>query len=524
MTFYENLKLHLRAGVPALYVESHEWMRFHHIIQECCGAPEVGKRLFIWNPLEGFIPEPKGGPDSADPVKLLRFLNSAGLRDSVYVLERFDSCLEGNDPPAFLAMAMRRLRDRHSHIVILSPTMNIPDAVKKEFTVLDFPLPDRKEIRAALKQVGGEFGLTGAKMVDPAPPILDSVRGLGASEILNAFSKAAVDRGKITAEEIPMLVGEKEQIIRKSGYLEFVRTEDACKIGGLDALVEWLGRRRGAFGAKAREAVLNAPKGVLLLGVPGTGKSLCAKVVAREWKMPLLRLDMGRVFGGVVGESESNIRNAIKVAEGLEPCVLWIDEIEKGLSGGASAGGELDGGTAARVFGSLLTWMQEKTKEVFVFATANDLSRLPPELLRKGRFDEIFFVDLPGKKARKSIFRIHLERKKQKNVDISDELLRKTEGFSGSEIEAVVNEALFLAYEADKKNPQIKAEGMLRSRREIVPLSSTMEGVIGKIRKWAEKRCRKANDPEDDEPKIQPDDAPRLRAGISNPFAEDDGE
>ena len=522
MTFSENLTLHLRAGVPALYVESHEWLRFRDEIKRCCGSGEVGKSPFFWNPLDGFdAPRPDDGPKSKTPLALIEFLNQTESTDSVFVLEFFDQHLNGKDIPASFAVAIRRLRDSGNHVVILSPTMNIPETVREEFTILDFPLPGRDEIRTALEKIG-----LPKDKVDTAPPILDSVRGLGASEILNAFSKAKVARGQITAEEIPLLIGEKEQIIRKSGYLEYVRTEDAGKIGGLNALEEWLERRRNAFGAKAREAKLNAPKGVLLLGVPGTGKSLCAKVVAREWKMPLLRLDMGRVFGGIVGKSESNIRNVIKVAEGLEPCVLWIDEIEKGLSGGASSSGELDGGTATRVFGALLTWMQEKTKEVFVFATANDLSRMPPELLRKGRFDEIFFVDLPGREARKDIFRIHLDRKGQDVARLSElvpgKLLDETEGYSGSEIEAVVNEALFLAYEPGKV-PQVTVKNLLQASSEIVPLSSTMGDVIAKIREWADQRCRKANDLKDAPPKIHPGDGPNLRAEISNPFAEDDG-
>ena len=522
MTFPENLKILLRAGAPALYVETHEWQRFHTVVQGCCKDAEVRKSPFFWNPMEGFDhPRPEGAPEGPDTADVLNFLNESELRDSVYVLEFFDRYLVEQDYPAFLAVAVRRLRGLGSHVIIQSPTLNIPETVRNDFTVLDFPLPERNDIKSILSTVRKDQKLPSAEKDDSAA-ILDSVRGLGSTEIWNAFSKAAVDRGRITAEEIPMLIEEKEQIIRKSGYLEFVRTEDASDIGGVNALKEWLKRRRNAFGAKAREANLSAPKGVLLLGVPGTGKSLCAKVVAREWKMPLLRLDMGRVFGGVVGESELNIRNAIKVAEGLEPCVLWIDEIEKGLSGGASSSGELDGGTSTRVFGSLLTWMQEKKKEVFVFATANDLSRMPPELLRKGRFDEIFSVDLPGKKAREAIFRIHLDRKGQNHCKPSGTLLDKTEGYSGSEIEAVVDEAVFLSYQPGKP-PKVDEAGLLKAAGEMVPLSSTMAPVIAATRKWADKRCRKASDPDDDKPpNIHPGGGPRLRTEIPNPFVTED--
>ena len=517
MAFRDDLKLHLQAGVPALYVESHEWMRFHAAVRHCC--EETRKTLHIWNRLEGFKPVPETPDSVQDPMDVVALLNETDLEDRVFLLESFS--LEDSDVAASLAVAMRRLRDQRNHVIILTPTLEIPVILQQEFTVLDFPLPNRDEIRLSLKSTGASIGVPEGD-IDFASPILDSVRGLGASEIVNAFSKVAAGRKKVTAEEIPLLVAEKEQIIRKSGYLEFIRTESAGQIGGLGSLKEWLELRKNAFGLAAQQAGLNAPKGVLLLGVPGTGKSLSAKVVAREWQMPLLRLDMGRVFGGMVGESESNIRNAIKVAEGLAPCVLWIDEIEKGLSGGSGSSGELDGGTATRVFGSLLTWMQEKTKEVFVFATANDLSRLPPELLRKGRFDEIFFVDLPGSKARKEIFRIHLGSKGQGKVEPTDELVRKTEAFSGAEIEAVVNEALFFAYQPEE-TPEVTAAHLMEAAENVVPLSSTMGDVITRIRQWAQKRCRKANDPEDTPPNTVSGDQPRLRAEISNPFEDDNG-
>ena len=488
MTFYENLKLHLRAGAPALYVESHEWRRFRDEVEQCC--EDLDKQLFIWNALRG-LGEIKLGRTRSEnwndglrpPERLLEHLRDKLEENAVYVLEFFNfAIMEGADLAPHFAAAIRPLRDRKSHVVVRSPTLKIPEAVRNEFAVLEFPLPRPEDIRDLLKQVKSDFGLEAAHDDDR---ILDAVRGLGTTEIWNAFSKAAAHCKKITTAEIQMLVDEKEQIIRKSGYLEFIRTDIGMEnVGGLDKLKEWLNERKKTFGEEAREAGLDAPKGILLVGVPGTGKSLCAKAVAREWEMPLLRLDMGRVFGGIVGESESNIRNAVKVAEGLAPCVLWIDEIEKGLSGVASSSGELDGGTSTRVFGSFLTWMQEKNKEVFVFATANDLRRMPPELLRKGRFDEIFFVDLPGKKAREDIFHIHLKRKKQKADILTDGLISETEGFSGSEIEGVVGEALVKAYNKREKDkpPVVKTKDMLDIAKGIVPLSTTMRETIEGLR------------------------------------------
>lgn len=498
MAFYNDLKLHLQADVPAMYVESSEWARFQETTAQCC--EEMGKSLFAWNPLDGLVrladgepSVPSDGPDKRDFFEVVEHLHGNALKNSVFVLEFADRYMVGDDgrqeASAFAAM-VRGLRGKRNHVIIFSPFLAVPEAVKSEFAMLDFPLPRRDDIRQILVEICNVKDKT-----DDADAIVDSVRGLGSTEIRNAFAKAAVNHeGKITAEQIPELVAEKEQIIRKSGYLEFIRTEtDMRQVGGLESLKEWLQSREKGFGVKARDAKLSAPKGVLLLGIPGTGKSLCAKVVAHRWNMPLLRLDMGRVFGGLVGESESNIRNAIKVAEGLAPCVLWIDEIEKGVSGGAGASGERDGGTAVRVFGTFLTWMQEKEEDVFVFATANDLSRLPPELLRKGRFDEIFFTDLPGKEARKRIFGIHLQSKGQ-SLKPTDELVKYTEGFSGSEIEAVVNEACYLAYDENKGELRVTVQHLLDViKTPVVPLSATMHERIEELRKWAVVRCRKAS-------------------------------
>ena len=232
------------------------------------------------------------------------------------------------------------------------------------------------------------------------------------------------------------------------------------------------------------------PKGLLLVGVQGCGKSLTAKAVASQWKLPLLRFDLGKVFSGLVGSSEENIRKAIKLAESIAPCILWIDEIEKGLSGFASSNFS-DAGTAARVFGTFITWLQEKTKPVFVIATANDISQLPPELLRKGRFDEIFFVDLPGSEERKEIFRIHLEKRYRspKHFDL-DLLPNYSEGFSGAEIEQVIISALYDAFEHGRP---LTTHDLVKSLQETVPLSRTMAEHISALREWSKTRARSAS-------------------------------
>ncbi|SMN00161.1 hypothetical protein SPONN_1326 [uncultured Candidatus Thioglobus sp.] len=510
MAFYNELKTHLEAGIPAIYVETTEWMRFGSELKQCC--EELGKESVFWNIVEGI------NGKYTDFVELLNYLKSGKVENTVIVLEFADRYFDEPDTHRMFAIMLRSLRDNKNQVIVLAPSLNLPNTLEKEFAILDFSLPDREAIEQILMQVSKDFEIT--ENADTANEILDAVRGLGTTEIWNAFAKVAVNSKKITAEQIPQLIAEKEQIIRKSGYLEFIRTNESMhSVGGLDGLKTWLEDRKIAFGSEARAKKIDAPKGVLLLGIPGTGKSLSAKAIAKEWKMPLLRLDMGRIFGGLVGESESNIRNAIKTAESLEPCVLWIDEIEKGLSGGASSGGERDGGTSVRVFGSLLTWMQEKDKEVFVFATANDVSKLPPELLRKGRFDEIFFVDLPDKKERKDIFDIHLKNKDQ-NLKPTDELLDKTEGFSGAEIEAIVKEGLFLAHRenANTQNKvKISAKNLIDAQEPIVPLSTTMQELITGLRDWAKNRCRLASTATP--PNIQSNPkSTQLKQEISNPF------
>ena len=515
MSFDRELKKHIKAGIPAMYVETTEWDRFYAELQRACG----GIKLRRWNSLEGW----ENNKDCVDFGLFVRELHeeleSGNQGRSITVIEYADDIVfESRELPVLLAVLLRKLRERNHQIIVVAPTLNLPHAVKSDFSILSLPLPGREDIKIMLESTPGlEEG-----NFDSADEILDSVRGLGTEEIRNAFSKVAAEFNRITAEEISHLVAEKEQIIRKSGYLEYINTDvDLGKdIGGLKNLKKWLESRRIAFGTEARQRKLQAPKGVLLLGIPGTGKSLSAKAVARTWKMPLLRLDMARIFGGLVGESESNMRKTIKIAESMEPCVLWVDEIEKGLSGGQ--GGERDGGTSARVFGTFLTWMQEKQEEVFIFATANDISKLPPELLRKGRFDEIFFVDLPSKEARKTIFKIHLKAKDQEKVEPTDELLEATEGYSGAEIEAIVNEAHFSAHNENSEEPKIHAKNIIDAARNVTPLSRTMRETIMDLRRWAKDRCREADEDAPPEITIDGTDRPRLPQESHNIFMKSD--
>ncbi|MFC1705214.1 AAA family ATPase, partial [Planctomycetota bacterium] len=323
--------------------------------------------------------------------------------------------------------------------------------------------------------------------------IAEAALGLTAVEAENVFAKSIVQFKRF---DLDVIHKEKEQIIRKSGILEFLRPpETVSGIGGLNLLKSWLSKRGSAFTKKAREFGLPEPKGILLLGVPGCGKSLTAKAVGNLWKLPLLRLDMGRVFGSLVGSSEENIRRAIRTAESVAPCILWLDELEKGLSGVQSSGAS-DAGTTSRVFGTFVTWLQEKQSAVFVIATANQVKLLPPEILRKGRFDEIFFVDLPSAEERESIWRIHISHastrthpRDPKDFDVQA-LSEASEGYSGAEVEQSVTSAL---YDAFDQGMDLATEGLLQAIEETVPLSQTMQEDITAMREWAKTRARFAS-------------------------------
>jgi len=284
---------------------------------------------------------------------------------------------------------------------------------------------------------------------------------------------------------------EKQQIIRKNGLLEYYATQETfANVGGLSVLKEWLSKRAVAFTAEARDFGLPPPKGILMLGVQGCGKSLCAKAVSSLWQLPLLRFDMGRMFGSLVGSSEENVRRAIAVAESVAPAILWVDEIDKAFAG-SQGSGSTDGGTTARVFGTFLTWLSEKTAPVFVVATANDISQLPPELLRKGRLDEIFFVDLPAPEERAAIFRIHLLKRGRDPAKFDlVALAEASRDFSGAEIEEAIISALFDAFYAKE---HLATALVLVALAQTVPLAKTMDEQINRLRSWTEGRARNAS-------------------------------
>ena len=495
--FVRELDTLVRARYPLIYLVSWEEQRLDTILDEL--AKRHGKALIGWSVTKGLrrLGGTRGGgvvEGAREPMEALAAIEKL-TEPSLVVLKDFHPYL--NDPSVIrgLRELAQSLKTTYTTVILLSPVLQIPTELEKEMTVLDVPLPTHDELYGLLKEIA-EVVVKGNRASvslrrDDADAIAKAAQGLTLSEAENAFAKAIASDSRLAKEDIGLILDEKRQVIRKSGLLEYYPTEEQfANVGGLENLKTWLSRRGNAFSEPARRFGLPEPKGLLLLGVQGCGKSLTAKAIASSWKMPLLRLDMGRIFSGLVGSSEENLRRAIRVAESVAPAVLWIDEIEKGLSGAGSSGVS-DGGVTARVFGTMLTWLQEKTAPVFVVATANRIDMLPPELLRKGRFDEIFFVDLPARPEREEIFRIHLGRRgrEPEGFDLGA-LAAAAEGFSGAEIEQVVVAAL---YDAFAEGKELEQRHLARAVSETFPLATTMREDIQKLREWAKTRTRPAS-------------------------------
>ena len=495
--FVQELDTLVRARYPLVWLVTWEEQRLEAILGGL--ADSHGKQLLTWSVGRGFrrppgarTPPPEGGEE---PLAALRAVEKLG-EPSLVVLKDFHPFLQ--DP-----VVVRALRDLAQHLkstfttlFVLSPTLSIPVELEKDVSVLDVPLPTYRDLLQLLKEIvelvrrnrRAEVALS----KDDADQLLRAAQGLTLSEAENAFAKAIATDGRLSRDDVELVLEEKRQVIRKSGLLEYFPADARlADVGGLGHLKRWLDRRGAAFSEAARQFGLPEPKGLLLLGVQGCGKSLTAKAIAAQWRLPLLRLDLGRIFSSYIGSSEENLRRAIRVAESVAPVVLWVDEIEKGLSG-AGGPGNADSGVSARVFGGLLTWLQEKTAPVFVVATANQIANLPPELLRKGRFDEIFFIDLPAAPERREILDIHLRKRRRDPARFDLAALdAATEGFSGAELEQAVVAGL---YEAFAEGGELSQAHLARAVAESLPLSTTMREEIHRLRAWALDRTRPASD------------------------------
>jgi ATP-dependent 26S proteasome regulatory subunit len=487
----QEIEVLVRSKYPVLYIVSWEERRVEEALGGVCKA--LKRQLYTWSLTQGMKPEIRPMKDSPLGQELQALASILEAPDgSVFLLKDFHPYMKDNRVVRLLRDLAQRLRGKSQTIVLMGPVLNLPTDLEKDVTVIDFGLPGAEEIAKKLDQlvaaVRDNPAVDTTISPDQREQLVKSAQGLTLDEVESVFARSVVEKKRFDVETV---LDEKRQIVRKSGLLEYYPAETHLKeVGGMELLKEWLDKRRNAFSDKARVFGIPAPKGMLLLGVQGCGKSLLAKAVAAHWNLPMLKMDVGRIFGSLVGQSEENIRRAIKVAESVAPCILWADELEKGFAG-ISGSGVSDSGTTARVFATFLTWMQEKTSPVFLIATANDVSALPPEMLRKGRFDEIFFVDLPDEEERRQIFAIHLSKRKRapENYDLQ-KLSSAAKGFSGAEIEQVVVGALYYAFDQER---ELSMDDLLFEAKSIVPLSVMMREEIDELRTWAEMRTRPAS-------------------------------
>jgi hypothetical protein len=501
MTTGQEIETLIRARYPILYIVTAEELRVQEFVMAL--AQRRQKKVFEWSCSTGLGPaglsiqvqKQRNSPTRDPLIALDEVIDHVG--PAIFLFKDFHPFLsKGNHTVIrkFKEIA-QHLKSSYKTIVLISPVVELPAELEKEITLVNFPLPSREELSLQLDGIIAEVSQSGAVRIDldeaSRERLLEASLGLTLGEAENVFARIFVKNNCLTAEHVREVFSEKQQIIRKSGVLEYHSdSESIDQVGGLGVLKDWLQKRSIAFSKEAREFGLPAPKGMLLLGVQGCGKSLSAKAVASLWQLPLLRFDMGRVFGSYVGSSEENIRRAIAVAESVAPAVLWVDEIDKAFAGSQSSGIS-DAGTSARVFGTFLTWLSEKKSPVFVVATANDISHLPPELLRKGRLDEIFFVDLPALTEREQIFAIHLSKRGRDPANFHLRAFAEaSQNFSGAEIEQAIISALYDAFSA---RSELTTRQIVNALRQTVPLATTMDEQIAHLRHWAEGRARNAS-------------------------------
>lgn len=480
MSFREELSLLLRARYALLYVPTKEEERAEAAIAAC--AQQEGRSVYTWDFVDGYHANLNdAGFGRRNPLQALEFVEKLpSTAAAICILRDYHRFLDDVAISRKLRNLARLLKSQPKNIVILSPQLSIPEDLGDVITVQEFPLPTVEEIRAEVER------LLAAMRTVLSDRILDelvrSCQGLSIERIRRVLARGIAAHGEFQPSDIELILEEKQQTIRQTQILDFYPArEDISDIGGLDNLKDWLLKRGHAFSEKARQYGLPHPRGLLLAGIQGTGKSLTAKAIAHHWHLPLLRLDVGRLFAGLVGESESRTRQMIQLAEALAPCVLWIDEIDKAFAG---VDGRSDAGTTSRVFGTFITWLSEKTSPVFVVATANNIQSLPPEVLRRGRFDEIFFVGLPNQTERQAIFSVHLTRLRPQNLGSYDlsRLAYETPDFSGAEIEQALIEAMHIGF---SQNRDFTTEDILEASSEIVPLARSAQEQVEALLDWA---------------------------------------
>ena len=488
MDRFNDLEVLIDSQYPIICIETHEEARAEDILARISRDRQLP--FFHWVATQGLIRSGEEQPiyNTRTAMEALSFVSASTL-EAVYLLKDLHRFFE--DP-----IMVRKLRDicqsfrqKRKSLVLTAPSFAIPPELSRDVVYFDLQLPSPEELKELVLQVVRDISKRRKVTVNVdsahGRKLVQNLQGLTLNEAERVLTRAIVHDGMLTAEDLPLILDVKKQKISKSGLIEFFpRQEKFDGIGGQENLKQWLRMRKGAFTDEAKNFGIDPPRGVLLLGIQGCGKSLMAKAIAQDWELPLLRLDTGALYSKYIGETESNVREAIRLAESLAPVVLWIDEIEKAFT--SPSGSDGDGGVSARLLGTFLSWMQDKKAPVFVVATANNINMLPPELLRKGRFDEIFFMDLPSVQQRAEIFNLHLQRRKRDPADFYlDILASAAEGFSGAEIEQGIVSALYAAFSSRRK---LTTDDILHELKSTRPLSQTMKEQIDQMRNWAEGR------------------------------------
>ena len=528
--FKDELDAYLGSGFPLLAIQTSEELRIDDIIFQV--AKGLSKQMYVYSEVAGKLKEVQLDVDGnmkvvlidGDydvPLKLLDHLykHNTKYKESIFVLKDFNAYFKHPKIMRYLRELELKLKALGQNIIFTGPVINIPPELEKDIVRIELPLPTRKELEDVMNALIDDFmqahcdscdacetivDVSSCDDYDDVAPqgtdierIVDAASGLTTVQAEDAFSKSLRVHSKFVADEI---IRTKSQLLASTGILEFYEPSVTLKeVGGFENMKEYLSVRSGAFTKEARDFGITPPKGLLITGIPDTGKSLSAIAIASYLGLPLLRLDLGKVYSSLVGESEKNIREAFAIAEAMSPAILWVDEIEKGLAG-AKSSGKTDSGVSARVFGTLLTWMSEKTSSVMVVATANNVYGIPPEMLRAGRFDKLFWVAVPTASERKEIFKIHIKKKKRKvkNFDM-DAIVAQTVGFTGSEIEETINGAMFLAFSA---GVELQTTHIIETAKTTIPLIQSMEKELTDIEAWAKNKATRVGRSEDkEEPK-----------------------
>jgi hypothetical protein len=512
----QRLKVLINSSTPIVVVETAEEVRAVSMVRAACS--ELNMATFEWTIADGLVRsgsiagashataawgtrsvagssagEAAGASmyNTREPVQALANMESMTL-EAVFILKDFHRHMD--DP-----VVVRRLRDvgqkfsaNRRTVIITGPEINVPAELTTLVEYFELALPDRERLRDIVHDTFTRLSKTYSLKLQLDAAGVDAMaanlRGLTEEEAERAISQALVTRYELCPESITDVLEAKKQLLRHSGMLEFIDASDNMgSVGGLDNLKAWLQQRRGAWEDSARDFGLEPPHGVIILGVQGCGKSLCARAVAGEWKLPLVKFDTSAVYDKYIGETEKRIRKVFQVAEGLAPCVLWIDELEKVFAGSGPDSASADAGVSSRLLASFLSWMQDRKAPVFVAATCNNVTVLPPELIRKGRFDELFFVDLPNQAERRQIFAIQVSRRKRNPAEFDlEKAASAAKGYSGAEIDGVVQGAMYAAY--SEKKP-LNTQSLLDALAQTVPLSTTRSEEIGALREWARTRA-----------------------------------